>query len=123
MPEEKDDKGFKAVQIGGPSGGCIPAERLDRLFLAFSQVDASTTRKYGGTGLGLDISKRLCELMGGEIWARSEGIPGRGSGDLVGRDGRHRKRHRRAGGQIVAEQIERRRGAAGSDCRYGRIQW
>lgn len=57
----------------------IPPDRLDSLFEAFSQVDASTTRKYGGTGLGLTISRRLCELMGGTMWAESEGIPGRGS--------------------------------------------
>ena len=49
----------------------IPESRFDRLFHAFSQVDASTTRKYGGTGLGLVISKKLCELMGGQVGFQS----------------------------------------------------
>ncbi len=54
------------------SGIGIPQNRMDRLFKAFSQVDASTTRTHGGTGLGLVISKNLAELMGGRMWVESE---------------------------------------------------
>ena len=50
----------------------IPKDKLSRLFKAFSQVDSSTTRKYGGTGLGLVISERLVQLMGGTIGVESE---------------------------------------------------
>ena len=55
----------------------IPAEKLSSIFESFSQVDASTTRKYGGTGLGLTISAQIVGLMGGRIWVESE--PGEGA--------------------------------------------
>ncbi|MEM7801536.1 MAG: response regulator [Chloroflexota bacterium] len=50
----------------------IPQDRLPRLFKSFSQIDASTTRKYGGTGLGLAISRKLAGLMGGTMWVESQ---------------------------------------------------
>ncbi len=59
------------------SGIGIAPDRVDRLFKPFSQVDSSTTRNHGGTGLGLFISRRLVEMMGGTIGVES--VPGRGS--------------------------------------------
>ena len=52
-------------------------EQMARLFQEFSQADAATTRRYGGTGLGLALSRRLCRMMGGDVTVESE--PGRGS--------------------------------------------
>ena len=54
----------------------IPPDRMNRLFESFSQVDASTTRRYGGTGLGLAISKRIVEMMGGTMSRRKRGGAG-----------------------------------------------
>jgi len=53
------------------SGIGIPTDRMERLFQAFSQVDSSTTRRFGGTGLGLVITQRLIEMMKGRIWVES----------------------------------------------------
>jgi PAS domain S-box-containing protein len=57
----------------------IPSNKLEDIFEAFSQVDSSTTRKAGGTGLGLPISRRLVELHGGRLWAESSGVHGEGA--------------------------------------------
>lgn len=65
-------KAFEIEFAVRDTGIGIPHDRMDRLFRAFSQVDASTTRKHGGTGLGLVISKRLAEIMGGAMWVKSE---------------------------------------------------
>jgi signal transduction histidine kinase/DNA-binding response OmpR family regulator len=55
----------------------IAPDKISKIFAAFEQEDTSTTRQYGGTGLGLTISARLVEMMGGRIWV--EGDPGKGS--------------------------------------------
>jgi PAS domain S-box-containing protein len=74
--EKSDDKLTLQFSVRDTGIG-MTAEQQTKLFQAFSQADTSTTRKYGGTGLGLTISKRLVNMMGGEIWTESE--PGQGT--------------------------------------------
>ena len=64
--------GYRLHFAVSDSGIGIPADKLGSIFSSFTQVDSSTTRKYGGTGLGLTISKRLVEMMDGRIWVESE---------------------------------------------------
>ncbi|MGK0237727.1 MAG: PAS domain S-box-containing protein [Candidatus Pelagisphaera sp.] len=71
-PYQKDGDDLMLQISIRDTGIGIPADRVSSLFDSFSQVDASTTRKYGGTGLGLSISKNLSELMGGSMWVESE---------------------------------------------------
>jgi signal transduction histidine kinase len=61
------------------TGTGIPPDKLEMIFQEFTQVDTSTTRKVGGTGLGLPISRRLVEMHGGRLWAESSGVEGEGS--------------------------------------------
>jgi signal transduction histidine kinase len=84
---EKGKIAVKVVPIEGArvllsvkdTGIGIPPDKLDAVFQEFTQVDTSTTRKVGGTGLGLPISRRLVEMHGGKLWAESTGVNGEGS--------------------------------------------
>ena len=78
VQNESRDAGHTTIRFTVKDTGIgIPPERQKEIFSSFTQADSSTTRKYGGTGLGLTIARRLSELLGGRIWVESE--PGKGS--------------------------------------------
>ncbi|MEO0826799.1 MAG: response regulator [Cyanobacteria bacterium J06642_9] len=68
---EQEEDALMLIGAVSDTGIGISQGKIASLFNPFTQVDASTTRKYGGTGLGLAITKKLCELMGGNLWAHS----------------------------------------------------
>ena len=71
--EKEDDKEVTLKFYIKDTGIGIPEDKVDTIFKAFAQADGSTTREYGGTGLGLTISKKFARLMGGDMWAESPG--------------------------------------------------
>jgi len=71
-PEASSSTALRFTFTVADTGIGIPGEKLDQVFERFTQADSSTTRRFGGSGLGLTISKRLVELMGGRIWVESE---------------------------------------------------
>ena len=74
--EEVVDGSSQVHFVVSDTGIGISSNKLTTIFEAFSQADSSTTRQFGGTGLGLTISRRLVEMMGGSLWAESEPVVG-----------------------------------------------
>ena len=102
--EQEDGADWVRMSVSDAGIG-IPQEKIDHVFEAFSQADGTTTRDYGGTGLGLPISRRFCQLMGGDITAESTRRRGLDVHDPTAG----------AGGGGVRDRSSGRRGAGGRD--------
>ena len=76
QPQRNDGRDWITIAVADTGIGMTP-EQMGKLFQEFSQASSATASKYGGTGLGLVISRRFCQMMGGDITVESE--PGRGS--------------------------------------------
>ena len=69
---DQQEEGHIVLHVSVKDTGVgIPADRIDKIFVAFEQADGTTTRQFGGTGLGLSICQRLAALMNGRVWAES----------------------------------------------------
>jgi len=93
-------------------------EQLGKVFQAFTQADAATTRKYGGTGLGLALSRRFCQMMGGDVSAES--VFGKGSvftvrlpSDVGNEEGDATSIHRVNFRELIEQEEKRRAALAG----------
>lgn len=75
MKARKDDSSLLLHFMVSDTGIGISPDKAESIFEEFTQADGSTSRKYGGTGLGFSISKHLVEMMGGSIWVEKPGGP------------------------------------------------
>ena len=108
--DENPDGDWITFRVTDTGIGMTP-DQLGRLFQAFTQADASTSRKYGGTGLGLVICRRFCQMMGGDVSVASE--PGKGSVFIVRPARAHQPAEERRGAHLLHGERHGAHGGAG----------
>jgi signal transduction histidine kinase len=118
VSRERDSEGNWVTFRVRDTGIGMTAEQLGKVFQAFTQADAATTRKYGGTGLGLALSRRFCQMMGGDVSAES--VFGKGSvftvrlpSDVGNEEGDATSIHRVNFRELVEQEEKRRAALAG----------